>query len=473
MKKEKSSKEAKQQHTPTTKDDAQQRWSLLLALLLVMSAVFHFIYLTKPASVVFDEVHFGKFSTAYCCTGENFFDIHPPHAKLLIAGAVKLAGYKGGFDFKDIAEPFNENVTIFAFRMVPATVGVVLTLVVFLLIRQLGGSRGAAFLGAALYTFDNAFLLQTRLILLDGILLLGIFGSISAYLGGMQTEHAGKRAALLLLSGAMAGLAIGSKWTGLTAIGLIGVIIAVRIFQNLSWKNAFNWLRSGVWVAAGAVAVYLFGWFLHFHLLTQPGLGDAFYPNTGYFFEDVLNMHQVMLSKNLTLTTPHPDASPWWSWPLMSTPPYYWSLPNRSIYFLGNPILWWGATLLMIVAACNLVLSRVTNLSWQQKSTSSVNLWIPIIGYLIATLPYSVVARGLFMYHYLPPMIFSMIFVVLWLDSAGWTRSGGFLAQRKTYFGLLALSLSCFLFLTSITYGYEHSPWYPKVLSKIFPRVTQ
>jgi dolichyl-phosphate-mannose--protein O-mannosyl transferase len=36
---------------------------------------------------VFDEVTFGKFVQAYCCTGERFFDIHPPHGKLLIAAA--------------------------------------------------------------------------------------------------------------------------------------------------------------------------------------------------------------------------------------------------------------------------------------------------------------------------------------------------------------------------------------------------
>jgi dolichyl-phosphate-mannose-protein mannosyltransferase len=473
MKKENSSKETKPQSHAISKKDSPQRWSLLMALLLVMSAVFHFIYLTEPASVVFDEVHFGKFSSAYCCTRENFFDIHPPHAKMLIAAPVSLTDYKGDFDFKDIAKPFTDDVPAFVFRFVPAFVGVALTLIVFVLIRQLGGSEAAAFLGAALYTFDNAFLVQTRHILLDGILLLAIFSSVSAYLGAMQTENAGKRVGLLLLAGAMAGLAVGSKHTGLTALGLIAVIIMVRIIQDFNGRNALKWLRSYIWVASGAVAVYLLGWYLHFVLLSQPGYGDAFYQNKGHFFEDVLSLHRVMLSANFSITVPHPDASPWWSWPLMVTPPYYWGQPNRSIYFLGNPIVWWGATLLMIVAACNIVLSRVSNLSWQQKKPSGVNLWIPFIGYLIATLPYALVSRGLFMYHYLPPLIFSLIFVVLWLDSAGWIRSGGFTAQRKTYFAVLAVSLSCFLFLSSVTYGYEHPPWYPKVLSKIFPRVTQ
>lgn len=472
MKKENSKKETKQQSLSVPKEDSPKRWSLLFALIVMVSVVTHFSFLSQPSSVVFDEVHFGKFSTAYCCTGENFFDIHPPHAKLLIAGAAKLGGYKGGFDFKDIAQPFRD-VPAFAFRVVPAISGIALTLIVFVLIRQLGGSEGAAFFAAALYTFDNAFLLQTRLILLDGILLLGIFGALSAYLAGMRTEHTGKRTLLLLLAGAMAGLALGSKHTGLTALGLIAVIIVVRIFQDFSWKNALKWSRSYVWVASGAVAVYLLGWYLHFLLLPHTGFGDAFYRNTGHFFQDVLNMHEVMMSRNISLTAPHPDSSPWWSWPLMVTPPYYWSIKNASIYFLGNPIVWWGTIVLTIVISCNVVLSKVTNLSWQAKKVPGIDLWIPFAGFIIATVPYILVKRALFMYHYLPPLLFSLLFVVLWLDSAGWIRAGGFTAQRKTYFAVLAVALSCFLFLSSITYGYEHSPWYPKVLSKIFPRVTQ
>lgn len=471
MNNEISNKERKSQSSPKHEETAPKRWTLLLALLLIISGFTHFSFLATPSSVVFDEVHFGKYTTAYCCTGENFFDIHPPHAKLLIAAVAKLGGYNGGFDFKDINEEFHD-VPAFAYRFVPAFTGFALTFIIFLLIRQLGGSEGAAFFGAALYTFDNALLVQTRYILLDGVLLLGIFAALSAYLRGMRMEHAGKRVGLLLLAGAMAGLALGSKHTGLTALGLIAVIIMVRIFQDFSKTNILKWARSYIWVTSGAVAMYLFGWYLHFQLLPNPGFGDVFYRSTGYFFQDVLNIHIVMLRSNITLVAGHPDASPWWSWPFMTTPPFYWSIKGASIYFLGNPIVWWGTILLTIVISCNVILSKVTNLAWKTKA-SVVNLWIPFAGYLIATLPYALVKRPLFMYHYLPPLVFSLIFVVLWLDSAGWIRIGGFTAQRKSFFAVLAMTLVCFLFLSLVTYGYEHPAWYSKVLSAVFPRVTQ
>jgi len=51
--------------------------------LLLVGFVLHFFRLDQPASVVFDEVHFGGFADAYCCTGEYFFDVHPHTASCL------------------------------------------------------------------------------------------------------------------------------------------------------------------------------------------------------------------------------------------------------------------------------------------------------------------------------------------------------------------------------------------------------
>ena len=65
-------------------------------LLLAVSAALHGLWLSEPRSVVFDEVHFGGFAEAYVSSRAYFFDIHPPHAKLIIAGTAGLAVYAGG-----------------------------------------------------------------------------------------------------------------------------------------------------------------------------------------------------------------------------------------------------------------------------------------------------------------------------------------------------------------------------------------
>src|SRR3989344_8593629 len=89
--------------------------------------------------VVFDEVHFGKFISSYCCTHERFFDIHPPIGKLLIAGGAYLSGYAGGFSFNTIGQEYT-NVPITGIRMVPVLAGSFLPIIMFILLIQTGVS---------------------------------------------------------------------------------------------------------------------------------------------------------------------------------------------------------------------------------------------------------------------------------------------------------------------------------------------
>src|SRR5687768_11902501 len=108
---------------PTSSPRLSQSWWIVGVIgLAVLSLGLRFVTLSHPNQVVFDEVHFGKFVTAYCCTGENIFDIHPPHAKLLIAGFGRLLGYHGGFSFQSIGQDYGA-IPIAALRFLPALAG--------------------------------------------------------------------------------------------------------------------------------------------------------------------------------------------------------------------------------------------------------------------------------------------------------------------------------------------------------------
>src|SRR6056297_2635831 len=95
----------------------------IVAAVFLLSVLVRFPALNHPSEVIFDEVHFGKFVSAYCCTNAHFFDIHPPGAKLLIAGAVAaLSDYDGSQKFEKISEPYGD-VSPWPFRIVPALFG--------------------------------------------------------------------------------------------------------------------------------------------------------------------------------------------------------------------------------------------------------------------------------------------------------------------------------------------------------------
>lgn len=417
-------------------------------LLLVMSGLLHFLYLASPRQVIFDEVHFGKFVMAYCCTGERTFDIHPPHGKLLIAAAVRATSYGGAFDFNHIGEPYGPEVPLVAFRFVPALFGTVLPMLVFVLLRQLGTSPNFAFLGGLAVALDNALLVQTRLIALDGTLLVATFGAVSAALAAQASKRASARVGWWIAAGLLAGLAVGVKFTGLVAAATVLLMLARTWWRQPTSAVFRKVLTASVLVVASAALVYIVGWYIHFSLLTQPGSGDVWQIPSGSFWPDLVTVHRQMLSANYHLAGKHPYSSSWWTWPLMLRPVFYWQDGGGLIYFIGNPALWWGVLAALIGSAG----AMIGNPRVRRRARAWLGSygWLLAAGYFISYAPLVNVPRVLFLYHYATPLLFSLLFVVGLLDRLVLPRTGR-VRLLTVAIGALALGFALF---SPLTFGW-------------------
>ena len=150
---------------------------------------------------------------------------------------------------------------------------------------------------------------------------------------------------------------------------------------------------------------------------------------------------------------------------------FYWSDGDALIYFLGNPVLWWGATLGLVLASGNQVLLRVTNLRIAGTDRSSPrDLWMLYAGYLISFVPLWGVPRALFLYHYLVPLLFATCAALLWLDYVGWTRTGPWRTQRASVHAVVAALVLGFLAISPLSFGFVEAPEYQHALFEIFPR---
>ena len=255
-------------------EDTYRRYLPHLVFLIVLSSFVHLAGLSYPREVIFDETGFGKIVTGYCCTGERHFDIHPPFGSLFIAGFAKLFHYKGDFSFSKIGDHYGD-VPVFGLRLFPALTGIALSAVVFILLLQLGGSPPIAFLGGLLVTLDNALLVQTRVIGVDGLLLVASMTALSFCLLGL--ERTGVQRALSFVGcGFFSALAVGAKFTGLGIVGLIFLILLVRFLLDPQSQIFFidcNWVFS---YFLTALPVYLLGWYLHFKLDEGPWTWRSF-----------------------------------------------------------------------------------------------------------------------------------------------------------------------------------------------------
>lgn len=407
--------------------------------------------LAYPNAVVFDEVHFGKFVTAYCCSRERIFDIHPPHVKILIAGLARVGGYEGGFAFKNIGDKYGDQVPIVWLRLLPALTGTLIPLLAFVWLRQLGASYWGALLAGGILALDNGLVGQSRVISLDSVMIASILGSLVCWWAADKAPVK-RRLWWLLGAGALAGLAVGAKFTGLVAIGMLGLATLWRIVWSRSWRTVGLSAARGLVVLWAALIVYAVGWVGHYMLLVKEGPGDAWQVPSGNVWADTIEMHKKMFDANYNLKATHPYSSKWHTWPLMERPVFYWSGDSKVIYLLGNPVVWWGA----FAGLCSVVIAVLfsgRNKEWRLKQG-----WWILLAYVVAMAPLVRVPRALFIYHYFTPLIFSVLLVVYWLDRQ-LAHEWGVRTRQKVFGGILVAVLAGFIIFIPRTYGVIGGEW--------------
>lgn len=255
---------------------------LLIAALVLLSALLRLRGLEKPNSVVFDEVHFGGFSQKYIL-GTFFMDVHPPLAKMLFAWVALIGGFKGDFDFASIGDIYPETVPYVLMRFFPAALGVLTVLLCYLTLRSSGVRPAVAFATASCLNLDNSYITISRYILLDSPLMFFIAASIYAFKKFEVQQPFSLEWFRSLLSCAIAlGLALSSKWVGLFTLIWIGLSCAghmwfligdLRVSPCAIVKHAAA--RATMLLGIPAV-IYLFCFSLHFQVLPNEGPGSAF-----------------------------------------------------------------------------------------------------------------------------------------------------------------------------------------------------
>jgi len=140
----------------------------LFLLWRVIALATRFTGLGYPATVVFDEVHWGRYFSSYF-TGNYYFDVHPPLGKLIYAGWACLWGFRPSFAFESYAA-YPEDWALLL-RILPALIGSLLPLIVYRLALDFGLRKGCAILAGFLVAIGGALVAISRFVLLDPLLL--------------------------------------------------------------------------------------------------------------------------------------------------------------------------------------------------------------------------------------------------------------------------------------------------------------
>ncbi|KAK2462706.1 hypothetical protein APHAL10511_005224 [Amanita phalloides] len=294
--------------------------AIIVALLTTLAFALRFYKINHPDQVVFDEVHFGKFA-AYYISGQYHFDVHPPFAKLLLGLAGWFVGFDGQFLFENIGDSYTKNhVPFVGMRAVPAIFGSLTVPLVYAIMKESGYSTVIAAFSAIIILFDNAHITESRLILLDAILIFFMSATIYAYIRFKKLRHRNftiEWFTWLFLTGAFMACTWASKVNGILMVFTIGIAVLIDLWDILDIKKGHSmeyFWRHFYARATGLIVLpiilYLIFFYVHFSVLTISGPGDTFmspaFQETLIGNDVLLNSHEIHYYDSVTFR--HKDS---------------------------------------------------------------------------------------------------------------------------------------------------------------------
>ena len=368
----------------------------------------------------FDEIYHARTAFEHREGLHTYEYTHPPLGKVLIMVGINLFG-----------------MTPFGWRFMGALFGILMIPAMYLLAKQLLRRSSPAFLAAFLMAVDGMHFTQTRIATID---VFGVFFIIVMYVFMlrylmMSFNHTRLWRTLvpLFFSGLFMGFAIASKWIGIYA----GAGLAVLFFYSVHLRaREYRFAKANLKLLDGEQkrvaqrAVKQFGrnmwvtlaWCVVFFIAVPATIYYFSYywqltPDGTFNLNGVWDMQKSMFSYHAGLTgDTHFFRSPWYEWPLIVRPIWYYSgadfMPSgwiSSIYSMGNPAVWWGGFLALIF-----VIIRLCGKAFGDRRYIFV-----VVGFLSQYLPWTLITRSTFIYHYFASVPFIILATAVFFE---WLR---------------------------------------------------
>ncbi|MBP3428402.1 MAG: phospholipid carrier-dependent glycosyltransferase [Clostridia bacterium] len=372
-------------------------------------------------SMYFDEIYHGRTGYEHANALSTYETTHPPLGKVFMSWCIRLMG-----------------MTPFAWRFAGALCGVLMIPAMYLLAMTLLSSTKWAALSTLLLAADCMHYTQTRIATIDSfpVLFMMLMFMFMARWMKMNYYHCRLRDTFvpLALSGACMGLAIASKWIGCYgAVGLAALFFAR--FYNLcrqglyarahrdedpAFERAANLMMPHAVKTIAAccvffvlipVAIYIASYIPYLRYYGEVKLNAA-------LFRRVWDAQVLMFDYHWDLVAEHYFASPWYEWPLIVKPMWYYAADFKgagmasSILAFGNPAVWWtGLAGILFVLGYSLYRNAMPAMGLLRGREDEYDRAMPVIavGFLSAYLPWVLVSRLTFIYHYFASVPFIIL----------------------------------------------------------------
>ena len=365
------------------------------------------------SGMYFDEIFHARTAYELLHRQEPTETTHPPLGKAFIALGVAAFG-----------------MTPFGWRFTGTLFGVAMVPLLYLFAHRLFRRTELAFLASFLLAFDFMHFVQTRIATIDSY---GVFFVILMYF--FMYEYVRRdfwRVRLrellvpLLGSGIAFGLGTACKWSVLYGGAGLAIILFASLFhrgreyaraQRLASPGASEAEREEGRLVAQVFpgrALAVLGWCALSFVVVPATIYLLSYvpfmlvPGPGHGLREVLTTQAHMYRYHAGMAQTHPFSSPWWQWPIMLRPAWYYQGIHglgagmvSSIVSMGNPAVWWPGIAAVVAGLCLAVRRREASIAFV------------LVGLLSQFAPWAFAPRKLvFIYHFFPSVPFVVLAIV-------------------------------------------------------------
>ena len=422
-------------------------------------------------SMYFDEVYHARTALEHLNSWSVYETTHPPLGKIFISAGIALFG-----------------MNPFGWRIVGTVFGIFMVPVMYLFAHELFKSTKWSVVATTLFAFDFMHFVQTRISTIDvyGVffIMLMYYFMYKYYQMNLHHDKLWKTFIPLGLSGLCFGLGAASKWICFYAGGGLAVIFFYTVFRrfmeyrwavkelsnpfekdqpllrkitNTFYKKLFITLLFCIvtFIVIPAVIYYL-SYIPYFRV-----------PSSNKPFDIFWNNQLSMFNYHSSLTERHPYEAAWYLWPLNIRPTWLYAggnLPQgmtAGISTFGNPFVWW----MCFVGTLGTIFLKISGKEHNRRLS-----YFLLLGLGAQFLPWVLITRATFAYHYFASVPFIILLTVYWfrylVDEAPITRESLIKSRSARMVWVYGYVIACVLLFAMfypLLSGATIPIWYAKL----------
>ncbi len=360
---------------------------------------------TYMNSTYFDEIYHARTGYEFVNKEEIYETTHPPLGKVIIALGIQIFG-----------------MNPFGWRFFGTLFGVLMIPLIYLFAKALfsrtkwGSSTLWATFASVIFSFDFMHFTQTRIATIDTYVTFFIiamyFFMYLFYKTDFINQPLRKSLIPLGLSGLSMGLAVASKWQGVYAALGLGVIFFYALYlRHKEYKKSKGspkyFAKKAKITILSCVVFFIIVPLIIYCLSYIPCLEASGIKGFKESVDYILGQQSYMFNYHSGLRDTHPFASPWYEWPLIIRPVFYYAqnFPDglkSGISTMGNPAVWWFGLVALIICIF--------------KFRKDKTMQFLLVAFASQYLPWVLIPRITYIYHYFPAIPF-LVFMITFLFS--------------------------------------------------------